>query len=361
MVNIKSYQLVNMSSVKKVKYLFFFITLKFFAQKPIVTSYEYKLYSKVLSEERTIQVQLPKNYNDSLFAQASYPVMYVLDGDFNFQFITALERFNTKFLYRSQPEMILVGIKNVDRARDFTPSHVQNSKFKRSGGAAYFSKFISDELKPYINKTFRTNGFDILWGHSFSGLFTIYTLLENPDLFNSYIAIDPSLWWDDKLILKKDFKKTQKSNSVNKSLCIAIAGNFEKEQKKMQHTKTIHKFCKKLSQLNETYNLRSNCKKYPEYNHGEVPISGTVDALKFLFEGIELPVKQIPEQPELVKKRYQQLSEKLDFKLYPDESLLVMLINYCLKNNRYKNADRLRSYALKLYPKSKQLQTFNEK
>lgn len=346
-----------MSSVQKIKYLFLFITLKLFAQKPIVNSYEYKLYSKALSEERTIQVQLPKNYNDSLFAQASYPVMYVLDGDFNFQFITALERFNTKFLYRSQPEMIIIGINNIDRTRDFTPT--KNNKkghFKNSGGAIRFIKFIAEELQPHINSIYRTNGYDILWGHSFSGLFTMYTLFEQPNLFDSYIAIDPSLWWDDAVLLKKAIGV----NLTHKNLFLAIGNTSEKEKQAIAHTRAINQFCNEILSKTSKDTFRSLCKYYPKYNHGEVPISGTVDALKFLFEGIELPVKEIPKNPILVKKNYEALSKKLHFELYPDESLLWMLIQFCFRSKKDAAAYKLLAYALQLYPTSKQLQNLKK-
>src|SRR6185503_439915 len=89
---------------------------------------------------------------------------------------------------------------NTDRTRDFLPSN--NKDFPTSGGADKFLAFFKNELIPLIDKTYQTSGENLLFGHSFGGVFSMYALLMEPTLFSSYIAADPSFWWDNKFMNK---------------------------------------------------------------------------------------------------------------------------------------------------------------
>ena len=151
---------------------------------------EYKtMYSEILSENRQLIISLPEEYNDS---KQTYPVLYLIDGEKKFVFAEAVGakdylRFNPDF-----KEMIIVGINTEHhRNRDLIPAIVEDRK--GSGGAKKFTEFIEKELKPYINKKYRTNGFEVLYGGSNGGLFAIYTLLEKPALFDAYIASSPMI------------------------------------------------------------------------------------------------------------------------------------------------------------------------
>ncbi len=88
----------------------------------------------------------------------------------------------------------------IDRNKDLTPTHMDD--WKTSGGAGNFLSFIKDELIPHINKEYPSNGDNTLWGHSLGGLFVINALINEPQTFKSYIAVDPSLWWDNGYIQK---------------------------------------------------------------------------------------------------------------------------------------------------------------
>ena len=106
------------------------------------------------------------------------------------------------------PEMIVVGIPNTDRTRDLTPTHVNadppfmDSNFtKTSGGGEKFIEFIEKEVMPHIDSAYPTEPYKILIGHSFGGLTAMNTLIHHTTLFNAYIVIDPSMWWDHKKLL----------------------------------------------------------------------------------------------------------------------------------------------------------------
>lgn len=150
------------------------------------------LYSHVLNEKRALQVILPKGYKPG--SPNKYDVLYVLDGET----ITPYAASTYSLLQGEEflPELIIVGIPNMNldsRERDFTPTHVSGL----SGGADKFLAFLKNELIPYIEKTYPAKaGGNTLYGGSLAGLFVLYSFVTEPSLFKSYVAVDPSLWWD---------------------------------------------------------------------------------------------------------------------------------------------------------------------
>lgn len=348
-----------MKNILSVIITFFFSLL--YSQTPYTIGETYTIHSNILNEDRIIDVQLPQNYSNQDFARGKYPVVYVLDGDTNFSLVASLERFSTKFLFRSQPEMIVVGIRNIDRTKDYTPTKSLSKnkdnklQYETSGGAENFINFIDKELKPFVNKKFRTTDFNILHGHSFGGLFAIYTLLNHTDSFDAYIAIDPSLWWDNKVIFKQAQEEFKIKDFKNKSLYVALAHEkIDAQKDRLEHGSTIRKFCEELLPITQLY---SSWKYYPDYNHGSVPIPSSYDAMVAIFKGIELPIKEIPQNPELLQETYDTFSKKLNHTFVPEESLLIELIKYTQRVNQQNNANKILTYALKLYPDSKQLKT----
>jgi len=348
-----------MKNILSVIIIFFFSLLH--AQTPYTIGETYTIHSNILNEDRIIDVQLPQNYSNQDFAKRKYPVVYVLDGDTNFSLVASLERFSTKFLFRSQPEMIVVGIRNIDRTKDYTPTKSLSKnkdnklQYETSGGAENFINFIDKELKPFVNKKFRTRDFNILHGHSFGGLFAIYTLLNHTDSFDAYIAIDPSLWWDNKVIFKQAQEEFKIKDFKNKSLYVALAHEkIDAQKDRLEHGSTIRKFCEELLPTTQLY---FSWKYYPDYNHGSVPIPSSYDAMVAIFKGIELPIKEIPQNPELLQETYDTFSKKLNHTFVPEESLLIELIKYTQRVNQQDNANKILTYALKLYPDSKQLKT----
>jgi predicted alpha/beta superfamily hydrolase len=154
--------------------------------------------SNVPGQEYALQIALPRGYSDTT---RTFPVAYILDGQWDFALVQALygEQFYDGFV----PDVILVGITwggtnpNVDslRARDFTPTH--NDQLPQSGGASRFLAFIKGELIPFVEARFRASRNDrILMGSSFGGLFTLYAMFHETELFHRYIAPSPALGWN---------------------------------------------------------------------------------------------------------------------------------------------------------------------
>ena len=156
----------------------------------------YRIPSKVLAETRVIDVSLPLSYSTD--SSRRYPVLIVLDGDFEQQIAATTARF---YAETSQiPELIVVGVRNTNRGRDLTPALRPDfpapPEVPQAGGADNFLDFVGDELLPYIDRRYRTAPLRVLVGHSLGGLFAVYTLGHRPALFTGYIVMEPSVWWN---------------------------------------------------------------------------------------------------------------------------------------------------------------------
>lgn len=189
--------------------LSFFIT-HIFSQsdnsKPFVLGLIEEIQSTPLAEKRTLNIYLPEGYdkNDTM----KYPVIYLLDGsaDEDFIHIVGLFQFNTFSWIDRVPKSIVVGIATVDRRRDFTyPTTIEADKkrYPTTGHSDKFMAFIEKELQPFIEKKYKTNASKTLIGQSLGGLLATEILLKKPTLFNKYIIISPSLWWDNGSLLNQ--------------------------------------------------------------------------------------------------------------------------------------------------------------
>jgi predicted alpha/beta superfamily hydrolase len=144
------------------------------------------IYSPTLKEERRLQIQLPAEYKSG--SEQKYQVLYLLDGEWNAELFQQAQAWSRQWGFTSP--IIMVGVVNSypnnvnQRFRDLTPTPAgQNG----AGGGPKLLAFLKDELIPYITKKYPSNGSNILWGHSLGGLFVLYTLFTEPQLFDAYI------------------------------------------------------------------------------------------------------------------------------------------------------------------------------
>jgi predicted alpha/beta superfamily hydrolase len=149
-----------------------------------------KIASIKLGETREYWVSLPDRYAVS---NEKYPVVYMMDGEFNFN-SGVIGGLRYHAMMGEMPEFIVVGIKNTDRSQDLFPEEVTYRDGSKAGGRAdQYLDFLREELIPYIERSYRTQGFRILFGTSNTGFTTVYALLRNPDLANGYIAASATL------------------------------------------------------------------------------------------------------------------------------------------------------------------------
>lgn len=157
------------------------------------------LYSEILESDRPYSVYLPPSYYEN--NKRNYPVLYIMDGDYNFIYVSGLIELQSS-ISENIPEMIVVGIsgKGTKTYRNNCKPEIEG--VEDSGNADEMLRFIDKELIPSIAKEYRVSSFKLLAGHSVGGLFVVNCAIKNPQLFDDYIAISPSLWWAENAILK---------------------------------------------------------------------------------------------------------------------------------------------------------------
>lgn len=188
--------------------------------KPFVLGVINEIQSKVLNENRVLNIYLPEGYSEN--STEIYPVIYLLDGsaDEDFIHIVGLVQFNSFEWVNRVKKSIVVGIATVDRRRDFTfPTTIKEDqeRYPTTGHSDKFISFIETELQPYIEKNYRTNESKTIIGQSLGGLLATEILLRKPNLFTNYIIVSPSLWWDNGSLLNQDtkaFAKLEQPTSV---------------------------------------------------------------------------------------------------------------------------------------------------
>lgn len=331
------------------------------------------LYSETLQDYRKIYVQLPENYNPA--QNEKYPVVFILDGEVFLPTLTNVHRFYSGGFF---PEMILVGIANeIHRMRDLTTSKVTQMygrPFEQdNGGAANFHKFIASELIPYIEDTYPVTNFRTLIGHSYGGLFTLYSLLYHPAIFSNYIAIDPSLDWDDQHLLKAAEALIPSQTFKNKSVFMSLSGQLHMQdatitlENVMQDTTDFTLFSRSnmafvnLITNNAQNGLDFNWKFYPKDLHGTVALPSIRDGLISVFEWFQMehtdeinnfdtPKERLME---IVKYRQQKLKAHFGYAQppYPEE-LLTMSGYMNMDMGQPEKANMYLEFALKYYPQS---------
>jgi len=246
----------------------------------IVVGSTFSIHSDILGENRTCIVNLPDSY-EYADETDSYPVIILLDGSTYFKTAASTVHFMSSGSNRNglMPESIVVAIENVDRERDFTVTKIKTKRKNTMGGGRNFLRFIEKELIPYIDKNYKTKPFRTLIGHSLGGLLTINAYLDKNSLFDAYIAIDPSLWWDEKMMQQKI--ATAQPVSLQKKLYIATANQGERNRGR--NKKRHDAFYKGLTQkANET--LDAKIEYFENEHHRSIVLIAMYQGLKFLHQ-----------------------------------------------------------------------------
>ena len=164
---------------------------------PVVIGQSYALPSAIYDATREINVWLPPGYAES---GRSYPVLYLLDGgqDQDFHHISGLAQLGT--VNGTTRDVIVVGVASVDRRNELalpTLNAELIARYPTQGQSDRFRRFLAGEVLPFVEARFRTNGETALMGESLAGLFVVETFLKEPRMFDAWVAVSPSLWWDD--------------------------------------------------------------------------------------------------------------------------------------------------------------------
>jgi len=305
--------------------------------------------SAVLGEDRIVLVRTPAGYESN---KVSYPVLYMTDGDGHMGHTASTIEFLTQNGRIS--DLIVVGVTNTDRTRDLTPVKSTdkdpggNLRFPTSGGADNFLKFFETELIPEIEKQYRVQPYRIFAGHSLGGLFAIHAMITKPRLFNSYVAVSPSLQWENGEALKRaeDFLKNQKEFKA--TLFVSI-GN-----EPGPIGESFDKFKDALSKSN-IKGFEWQAERMADEDHGSVVLRSHYFGLRKVFDGWQAP--RDPDSGAVagglkgVDAHYKKLSEKFGYSI-PTPKNLINQLGYQLFQNNPEEAIAVFKTNVERYPAS---------
>ncbi|KAA3437105.1 alpha/beta hydrolase-fold protein [Rufibacter hautae] len=320
------------------------------------------IHSTILEEDREVWVYVPKGAG----GKTRYPVMYLLDGrDFFHSMSGIVAELGS---VGRMPKMIVVGIINNDRGGDFTPTRSMFSRdgmvdpdFRNSGRGEKFLSFVQGELMPYIESRYNTEPYRMLVGHSLGALAVLHALVNHPSLFNSYVAIDPSVWWDNHLIAKQAQKTLTQKDYAGKSLFYAVSNTMERGMDTIRVIKdtayangNVRNHFHFREVLRKSKNLAWAWKYYPEDNHSSVPLPSQYDALRQLFKKYEMG-KELGDSTitvEYIRDHYRAVSAMLQYPVAPSEGTVNILGYTALGNKQYGKAYEFFNMNIDNYPTS---------
>ncbi|MCK5137888.1 MAG: hypothetical protein KAR19_19030 [Bacteroidales bacterium] len=293
--------------------------------------------SEILDEDRTMLVYLPPGYEQ---ATEEYPVLYLLDGETHFLHGSGIVQYLSRL--GLIPQMIVVAITNVDRTRDFSPTHDQ--RLPTSGGAEKFLSFLDSELIPHVDEYYRTANFRILMGHSFGGTFATFSLLNNPELFNAHIAISPYLHYDNNYLIKQSKTKLKSKYKTHKFFYMTVG--YE-----INYFEPLKEFYTILEEKSgRTIDFQYTIME--KEDHGTIPHLSIYNGLKYIFSDFILPEAKIIEGLVAVDAHYSNVTDKYGYTVEAPEITINILGYRYLQNNDLENAIHVFKENTKRYPKS---------
>ncbi len=324
--------------------LLFVLSLTAFGQNQ-QTINKLSIKSEVLGEERVVLIRTPAGYDNN---KHQYPVLYMTDGAAQLGHTIA----TTEFLARNgrMSDLIIVAITNTDRTRDLTPTKAtlpnpagQPTEFPTAGGADKFLKFIETELIPKIESSYRVQPYRIFAGHSFGGLFALHAFLTRPEVFNAYIAVSPSMQWDDHLLSRKAEAFFKERKELNRTLYVTLANEGGEAKVGFDRFKAI------LSK-NSPKGFSSGSALMEDEDHGSVVLRSHYDGLRKVFEGWQLngDISSLNQ----VETHYKKLSAKFNYTILPPEQMMNLLGYQMMGVGKMDEAVTIFKANVKNYPQS---------
>ena len=256
------------------------------------------------------------------------------------------------------PELIVVAVPNTNRTRDLTPTHStvggdgEESPFlEASGGGDAFLDFLRNELIPHVEARYRTKPYRILVGHSFGGLLALHAFLEAPDVFQGYVAIDPSLWWDDEVLVQRIRERGHVDGDRPRTVYISLANNREEPDVPSFMETAGNAFARHLGALAGPH-LRSTHTYFGAEDHGSVPLISLYHGLTFLFEGYKPSLVDVRERPSSLVTHFERVSSRLGVDLPPPERYINGIAYAMLSNDEVETALELFRLNVSMYPMS---------
>jgi predicted alpha/beta superfamily hydrolase len=258
--------------------------------------------SRILGETRTYWVHLPVSYGEEVDPGRRYPVVVILDGHFHRPWATTAVTFLSRV--RRMPEAIVVGIHNRNeargrgpstRARDLTPTHSlihydgkPNDVYRASGGADRFLRFVTEEVLAEVGEAYRTTLPTVLVGHSLGGQCTLHAFLSDHKSFQGYVALDPCIWWDERLAVRRAEVLPEGGSVFRSPLYVGFSDTPEDSRKGQRDF-----FATLQAKAGPARRDRVGFKIYDGEYHASMYLKGLLDGLTFVFR--ERPGADAPE------------------------------------------------------------------
>ena len=246
---------------------------------PLVVGETFTIESRILRETRRINVYLPPGYAES--RDARVPVLYMPDGGMAEDFLHVAGLVQVSIGNGTMRPFMLVGIENTQRRRDMTgPTTVESDRKIAPvvGGSEAFRRFIRDELMPLVKQRYRTTNETAIVGESAAGLFVVEAFLLEPELFDTYIAIDPSLWWNDRGLVKGAADRLRSRPRLEKTLYLASSD----EKEIAQDTRTLADVLGKHAPAG----VRWHHEAMPEEKHSTIYHPAALKAFRAVFKPV---------------------------------------------------------------------------
>lgn len=295
------------------------------------------IHSKILGEDRKLFIYNPDNVGGNVLP--AYPVLYLLEEN-DMPMVAGMVKYLSS--YNEQlPAMLVVGIDGAgERIRDLTPTHSlydnlgkldpdPQSWLQPSGGGDKFLRFVREEVMPFVEQKYRTAPFRILAGHSVGGLTAIHALATQPDLFNAYLAVSPSLWWDKGAYLDRTIDRLPTSLSTKEFLFVADspeAGPFSIYMKRFL----------KAFEARKARGAPWSHAYYPNETHGSIAAKAYYDGLRFLYP--QWNVEDPDRTAGSIKNHYRKMSDRLGYNVQPPYGLVSGWGDDLLRRGKFDDA-----------------------
>ncbi len=289
------------------------------------------LYSKSLKENRAIQIYLPDDYGNS---SKSYPVLYVLDGEYVFDYAKgAVDFLSNDFGFL--PQMIVVGIPNTDRNRDLFVT------LEPDGAYLNFIQFLNQDVIPYIEEHYRTNPFSLLYGWSSGSGVVNYIFVKTPQLFDAYILSGAGIGPKTEAFIKSELKPNVYEGI---HLYASAEGPSFRAPALKKHEELIR--LKKLEGLHKQFRV------YDQLNHSEVLSQGLYDGLKFVFHDFYISDSISSAGSHATISYYKSLKKKYGFITEIPVGTINEICAKLVEENKSKEAVQLVDHGIRTHPHS---------
>ncbi len=165
--------------------------------------------------------------------------------------------------------------------------------------------------------------YKILVGHFLGGVLALHALLTAPDMFQAYLAIDVSFWWDN-FLLNHKLERRNKADELIGTLYLALANHTTHDKRDFEGMDKPARAFATLLEAFTSPKFRFLLQDFKDDDHGSVPLQSLYHGLLYIFEGYK-PPRNVIDSPSLLAEHFEKVSERLGRKIQPPERFTNIL------------------------------------